>query len=185
MSPPNLILAVALSGVLALSACEPEPTGTLADPTLDDVQWVQRGIGVRYQVTVGGVRTSTLDADTTYSFGSDGQDSIVMSGMRLDLFEDNGAAQAYITSRTGMMVPLSQLMYARGNAVLDIPAEQRRIESDTMYFDPRGEGLVRSDVFTIMIDAEKTVCGTGFVSDLGFRNIEISGMMSGDQFCRR
>lgn len=168
---------------LVVIACTGEETGTLADPAFEGVEWVQRGIGVEYTIASSGVRESILRGDTIFSYGENGRDSTVVIGLHLEIYDAAGLLRATILSDSGWLHPYLSQLEARGEAKLSIPAEDRVIESDTMFFDYQEPGQVTSDMFTRIIDPEKVICGTGFVSDLEFRNVQVSQMRTGSAQC--
>ena len=166
-----------------LSGCNPEETGVIADPAFEGVTWVQRGVGVEYTIENNGVRSSILIADTAYSYGINGQDSTVVVGMLLQVFDAQGVVRATVNADGGWMHPFSKQMIARGSAELEIPALERVIHSENMYFDYSGVGSARSDLFTRMVDVERTICGTGFQSNLEFTDTQVFEMRTGQAQC--
>jgi LPS export ABC transporter protein LptC len=142
--------AIPASGDVALPACDNEIEG------------------LRQNLTREGVRTAFLQADRGCLWQN--SDTIVVEGFRLTVYQDDtGIEQAVVTGERGVLNTVSERMRANGNAILFIPAQGRRIESEELYYDPQANRMY-SDSATVMYMEGRVVEGSGFDSDLSFEN---------------
>ena len=95
-----------------------------------------------------------------------------MRTVNLIMYDEAGEERARVTSRTGLMNEDTQLMVARGDAVLVMA--DRRIESAEIHYEPQRD-RIWSDSTTIMTMTEggRVVEGSAFLSDANFENIFI------------
>jgi LPS export ABC transporter protein LptC len=163
--------ALLLLGILA--ACGEEgaipASGDVALPACDnEIE------GLRQNLTREGVRTAFLQADRGCLWQN--SDTIVVEGFRLTVYQDDtGLEQAVVTGERGVLNTVSERMRANGNAILFIPAQGRRIESEELYYDPQANRMY-SDSATVMYLEGRVVEGSGFESDLSFENPTIRQM---------
>lgn len=154
--------------VLAVAACGEE--GTI--PASADVRLpsCDNEIGDMTQnLSRDGVRTAFLQADRACLW--ENADTIVVESFRLTVYEEGtGVEEAVVTGNRGVLNLTTQQMRANGSAVLFIPSQSRRIESEELYYDPQGNRMY-SDSTTFMYHEGRVLEGSGFTSDLGFENV--------------
>lgn len=128
-------------------------------------------------LTSSGVREGRVEADTAYAFYD--SSLVRLKGMRLVFYQADGTERASVTADEGEMDENSDRMVARGNVVLIVLADGRRIETAELYYDPHQE-RIWSDSTTVQTLAGGSVTrGTSFESDLEFRNVRIANIRGG------
>jgi len=157
--------------IVALAACggspqEPAATGDFR-PLPSDIM-----TNVTFRPTTDGVQTALLRSDTVYMRKDSARYDLI--GVDLQMFDETGQLSATLTSETGEYSTLGQEMVARGNVVLITVDDERRIESEELYYDPNTR-RVWSDVATVMYEGGHAYRGTAFTADDGFRNVTIPG----------
>lgn len=124
--------------------------------------------GLTQNLTSEGVRTAFLQADRGCLWQN--SDTLVVEGFRLTVYQDEtGIEQAVVTGDRGVLNTVTERMRANGNAVLFIPAQGRRIESEELFYDPQANRMY-SDSATVMYLEGRIIEGSGFESDLSFEN---------------
>ncbi len=180
MNIRRLLLFGALVG--GLSACA-EPTNTpVASSDLQDIKADVVFYGMESYLTAEGIRQGRVQADTAYMFND--SSSIEVRGMHVVFYDDNGREKATVTSEQGELDRKSDRMVARGNVVLVVAADGRKIESSELHYDP-DLNRIWSDSATVMYDGSKVTRGSSFQSDLEFKNVRIEnprGALGGDIF---
>jgi LPS export ABC transporter protein LptC len=166
MPRPVLLLLVCLLA-LPLAACGEEgaipASADVALPACDN-----EIDGLTQYLTSEGIRTAFLQADRGCLWQN--SDTIVVEGFRLTVYQDEtGIEQAVVTGERGVLNTVTERMRANGNAVLFIPAQGRRIESEELFYDPQANRMY-SDSATTMYLEGRIVEGSGFESDLSFEN---------------
>lgn len=109
---------------------------------------------------------------------------IQVHGMHVVFYDTDGRQKATVTSDRGELDRKSERMIARGNVVLVVAADGRKIESAELHYDPDLNRLW-SDSATVMYNGADTTKGSSFQSDLEFKNVEIKnprGALGGDIF---
>jgi hypothetical protein len=87
------------------------------------------------------------------------------------VFTEDGVPRATVTADRGRMEQgTSQTMLAQGNVILILPAEDRRIESEELWYD--GE-RVWSDSATTYRNNGRVTRGSCFRSNLSFTEVEV------------
>jgi LPS export ABC transporter protein LptC len=163
----GLVVAVTLGA----AACDGPTETTVAS---DDIQGVEADIvvfGMTSFLSARGVREGRVVADTAYIFN----DSTVqkLRGMEVVFYGEDGREQATVRAREGELDPSTDRMVARGNVVLTVHEDRRRIETAELHYDPARDRLW-SDSATVQTLANGAVSrGTSFQSDLTFRNMRI------------
>jgi LPS export ABC transporter protein LptC len=160
--------------VLALvaGACSEEPETPVAASELQELEADQAVFGMRMYITVEGIREALLYADTAYTY----RDSVEIDvrSLQLTLYGETGNERAFVTANRGAVDPNTQRMQARGNVVLTIPEQNRRIESSQLNYDPNRD-RIWSDTATVMIHDGRRSTGDAFESDLDFTSVRIFG----------
>lgn len=164
---------LALAGALgAAGACSDQPQTPVAAADLLELEADMAVFGMQQAITVEGVRKALLAADTAYTYRD--STAIDVRALRLTLYTDTGVERAFVTAQRGTIEPNSQRMEARGNVVLTIPDQARRIESEQLHYDPNRD-RIWSDTFTVMIHQGQRSTGEAFESDLEFTSVKIFG----------
>lgn len=161
----RLLGALCLVGV---GACGEEGTiPASADVTLPSCD---NEIGDMTQnLSKDGVRTAFLQADRACLW--ENADTIVVESFRLTVYQEGtGVEDAVVTGSRGVLNLTTQQMRANGSAILFIPSQGRRIESEELYYDPQGNRMY-SDSATFMYHEGRVLEGSGFTSDLAFENV--------------
>jgi len=168
LSRKNLTPVVALVAAVTVSACGDESTRPVVPPELEGIEATSIQYGFRFNMTREGVREARATADRAFVF----QDSTVVhldGNVRLLSYDpDTGRELAEVTSEWGRLNLSSNAMLARGNAVLVIREDERRIESPELHYAPE-RNQIWSDSASVMYTDERIIEGSGFESDLQFR----------------
>lgn len=160
----------AVVALLTAGACGEPPETPVAAADLQELQADMAVFGMRQYITVEGVREALLEADTAYTYRDSTE--IDVRALRLTLYSETGSERAFVTAQRGSVDPNTQRMQARGNVVLTIPDQARRIESEQLQYDPNRD-RIWSDTFTVMIHQGQRSTGEAFESDLGFTSVKI------------
>jgi LPS export ABC transporter protein LptC len=155
-----------------LVACEgpTEATGAVGDLANIDADNVMFGM-VSY-LTSKGVRQGRIDADTAYVYND--SSSVQLQGMHVVFYAEDGQERATVVAERGELDQISDRMIARGNVVLTIHGDGRKIESAELLYDPDRD-MIWSDSATVQTLADGRVTrGTAFESDLSFNNVTIA-----------
>lgn len=177
------IYVAALSALVA-AACN----GTTA-PVVDNYAALpadQVAFGVTYVTTDNGVRRANLRADTTLMYND--SSLVDLHGVELDLYDENGAHQATLTSLSGQLNRGTNMMIARGAAECDLNtgagcvvltvrgADGSTIWTQELHYDP-AQKRIWSDTRTRRRLANgQVVQGQSFTADDQFRNVTIRGL---------
>lgn len=166
--PPAALSALLLAGLAACGdrSAIPATTGeAVALPCDNQIE------ELTHTMTVNGVREAWLQADEACLW--ENADTIVVERFRLVLHDQGtGIEKATVTGQSGVLDLRTRRMRATGNAVLIIPAQGRRIESEQLLYDPAAN-LMRSDTTTFMYLPDRIIEGSGFESDLEFLNVRV------------
>ena len=162
--------ALLACAALAAAACEEQVATTPLPEELRALNADQVLFDIVTHVTVDGIREARIQADTAYIWQD--STSVAMRTVNLIMYDEAGEERARVTSRTGLMNEDTQLMVARGDAVLVMA--DRRIESAEIHYEPQRD-RIWSDSTTIMTMTEggRVVEGSAFLSDANFENIFI------------
>ena len=157
----------------ALAACEVDaPVATVSDP--------DRFLGADAIVMGGvttisnpeGIRTAHLQFDTAYQWGDSTHQAL--RGVNLTVFDDDGSERATVTSLRGTFEPLAERLTARGEVVLVVPFQDRRLETEELHYDPELNQLWSDSAF-VMTEEGRQREGSSFRSDLEFRDFVVQG----------
>ena len=138
-----------------------------------DVQGIGADIvyyGMVSYLTASGVREGRVQADTAYWFSDSA--TVKLKGMRLVFYNSDGTERASVTADAGELDENTDRMVARGNVVLIVLSDGRRIETAELNYNP-GEDRIWSDSMTVMNDGGVVSRGMGFNSDLQFRQTRV------------
>ncbi len=158
------VAVIALS--LLSGACTEETTTPVASPPLLETGADMVMQGLRFLVTIDGVRDAEVFADSAFFY----QDSSIyhLVDPEMLLFTESGAQRARVTARRGRFNPTTQELLATGGVILVITEGDKRVESEELNYDPNGD-RIWSDSATTMVEPGRVTEGFGFESDLNFR----------------
>ncbi len=167
LSHKSLTPLLGLAITLLLSACEEEAVRPVAAPELEMMQADAVAYGFEYLLTREGIREAIAYADEAYTY----EDSTVVhlrSNVRLVSYDrDTGLPTAEVSADWGRLNISSNALLARGNAVLVLEQDSRRIESSELHYAPE-QNRIWSDSASVMYSEGYIVEGNGFESDLQF-----------------
>lgn len=171
MSRNTLAFAAVLVASLGSAACEEPTRAPVAPPELQELGADNVYYGMVSYITASGVREGRIQADTAYAFADSGR--VDMRGMELVLYEDDGRARATVTAERGELEEDTDRMVARGNVLLVLHADGRRIESPELHYDPNRDRIWSDSATVQTLPGGRVTRGTAFESDLDFQNIRI------------
>jgi LPS export ABC transporter protein LptC len=164
-------VAVCLLGA-TLAACQGPTDATSSPGDLAGIQADNVIFGMVSYLTSKGVRQGRIDADTAYIYND--SSSIQLEGMHVVFYAEDGTERAVVVAERGELDQVSDRMVARGNVVLTIRTDGRKIESPELQYDPNRD-RIWSDSATVMTMADGRVTrGTSFESDLSFENVKVA-----------
>jgi LPS export ABC transporter protein LptC len=100
--------------------------------------------GMEHNVSNGGIRTAHVTADTAFVFND--SSAIQLRVVDLDVFNEQGAVRAELTSQKGELDQNTNRMVARGNVVLVVQGpDGRTIYTEELHYDP-SQKQIWSDV---------------------------------------
>ena len=162
---PGALVAAAVLGA-AGAACEgggARPTATVqAADTADQVLE-----GFSHYVTAEGVRKSRIEADTAYFY--EASQLALLRGLRATFYDSKGAESSHLTALHGTYRWQDGSMQADGKVVV-ISTDGRRLETETLKFDPKKNQIWTDEAFRFLHDNE-LMQGTGFSSDPDCKNV--------------
>ena len=172
MNERTWIRGVVALGLLALAACDGPTQTPVADQELLDLQADNVMYGMVSFLTASGVREGRVQADTAYAYADSAR--VVIRGMNISFFNEDGTERATVTADGGELDENTDRMLARGNVVLIVHVDGRKIESAELNYDPNLD-RIWSDSATVQTLANGQVTrGTAFESDLEFKNVRIA-----------
>lgn len=174
----KLLVLVAASLVAPLlAACDgPIDTPVASQDVLSiDADVVQTGM-VSF-LTASGVREGRVEADTAFAYYDSA--TVTLKGMRISFYNPDGTERASVTADGGELDEDTDRMVARGNVVLVVHGDGRRIETAELHYDP-GRDRIWSDSATVQTMPNGAVTrGTAFESDLDFQRVVIRNIRGG------
>jgi len=124
--------------------------------------------GFEYMLTREGTREAIAYADEAYSY----EDSTVVHlrfNVRLVSYDKiTGLPLAEVSADWGRLNLSNNALLARGNAVLILDEDARRIESSELHYAPE-MSRIWSDSASVMYSEGRIIEGSGFESDLQFQ----------------
>lgn len=173
----RLLLYGALGLVVAASssACSDEEAHPIASAALLELDADHMTVGMDHEMTQDGVRYAHLRADTAFYYA----DSTEWALRQVDMtvFTTTGAERATMTALRGVLDEETEAMVARGDVVLLLPDRNGRLESSELHYDPIRRRFW-SDSATVWREGSQVSRGSGFESDLEFRNVTVRGASS-------
>jgi len=163
---PALLLLVAF-----LAGCGADPTG---DDTMV-VMFDHLGadaiiVDTEHRISNGGLPRGILWADTAYMYEAEGRMHVRKPSA--DLFDEYGRVSAHITGAEGDIVLETEYLVVRGDVVLTMPENNRRITTEVLNFDCNSNAIW-SESPTTMVEDGVTLQGSGFRADCEMQNLEI------------
>ena len=158
--------------------------GTARDALPDSADQVM--IGLRHQMTNGGVRRARLYADTAYFY--DEGNRIELRNVRTVFFTEAGDSNATMTGRQGTYDVRQQKLDGRGNVVL-VSVDGRRLTSPHLVYD-RIANQVTSDTAFDFTEPGRQLRGIGLRTDPQLRNVQVlrsakgRAQLGGDELSR-
>jgi LPS export ABC transporter protein LptC len=167
----NRCLAYVVLVSLALFGCQ-EEAPVVTSPQNRFLEADAVVIEGEHYFTQEGIRSAHLVFDTAFQW----RDSVDthLAGLTLTVFNEDGSERARVTSDRGTLDRRGDRMTARESVVLVVPAQDRRVETEELHYDPDA-GRMWSDSSFVMLHAGRTLRGSSFTSDLEFRNFRILG----------
>ena len=156
---------------VALAACTEDQGGPVAGEDLVNIPADYAIYGMTAFMTASGVREGRVLADTAYMFGDSAV--VTLHGMEVSFFSPNGTARATVTARYGEWDQRTDRMSARGDAVLIVHGDLRRIESQELNYDPERDRIWSDSTTVETLSNGQVTRGSAFESDLEFRNVRI------------
>lgn len=170
---PRKTMAISLVILLcALPACEEEAPVSTVPPEWVDFDADGIVFQMQHRFTQDGQTRALVVADTAIQWNDSA--SIALRGVRLEVFQDDGSARGIVTSERGSLDPVTEELVARGGAVLVVPGQNRRVESEELNFQPRNDLLWTDSAFVMHHDG-RPFRGEWFRTDLEFRDVRIGG----------
>lgn len=174
--PRRSCVAIALlSLVLAGAGCRDEGNSPVASAELVNMPADQVIYNLNHFMTADGIRKAHLRADTAY-FHEDSA-TMRMRTVHMTVHDEQGREQAVVTAEGGWLDSRSELMMAWGNVVVVAQDQGKRIETQELHFDPRGD-RIWSTVPTVLRESGRTIRGSGFESDGQLRNVRVTDARS-------
>lgn len=166
------VVGVAGAIVLGMAACGESPP--LLTVPAEFVAFDADGIvfGMTHRFTQEGRLEAIVRADTAIQW----QDSstVHLRGVDLRVFHEDGSERARVTSTRGILDLRTERMAAYGDVLLVMAESNRRLESQEIHYDPRGDRMW-SDSSFVYFQGSRRTSGRGFESDIEFRNFQIRG----------
>lgn len=167
-----ILFGIVGTASLGTAACDAPTDTPVASVDILELQADLVQYGMVSFLTASGVREGRVEADTAYAYNDSAK--VVIRGMRIAFYNDDGTERANITADGGELDENSDRMLARGNVVLIIHADGRKIESAELNYDPNRD-RIWSDSATVQTMRNGQVTrGTAFESDMEFKNVRIA-----------
>lgn len=162
----------ALASVAAVAACDGPTDAGLASRDLQEIEADLVYYDMTSYLSSGGVREGRVRADTAYMYRDSSR--VDLTGMHIVFYDEQGRDKATVTALGGEMDTRSDRMVARGDVVLIVHSDGRKIETPELHYDPDLD-RIWSDSATVQTLADGRVTrGSTFRSDLEFNNVEIT-----------
>jgi LPS export ABC transporter protein LptC len=163
------LMVVVVLGIVA--ACDGPTETPIAGGDLLGVDADQVVFGMTSYLSASGVREGRVMADTMFMFND--SSSVLLRRMEVVFYDEDGRERATITALSGEMDQSTDRMVARGNVVLMVHQDRRKIETPELHYDPVRD-RIWSDSTTVQTLADGSVSrGTAFRSDMTFQNMRV------------
>lgn len=172
MTDMRVLLLIAL--IATVAGCGAESTTPAAVADASQLPADQVIYGLRHNMTKDGIRTGVLVSDTAFLFETGRK--LDLRTVNLQFYGESGRETGTLTSETGEYEISTGSFVARGGVVLitQSPNGRRRLETEELHYDVRGDRLWSDKAFT-MREGGRTTRGDSFRTDAAFRNWEVSG----------
>ena len=168
------LAVIGLVSILGLTACDEPVETAVASEALLEIGADNVVFGMVAFMTSRGIRDGRVNADTAYMFADSA--SAQLHQMSIVFYNANGTARATVTGTSGDWDQQTDRMTARGDVVLLVHDDGRKIESSELHYDPN-QNRIWSDSATAQTLANGSVTrGSAFQSDMEFRNVRISSI---------
>ncbi len=165
--------------VSATSGCtaggDDGPLTELEDVPADEILYV-----TSRNLTRDGVREGMLEADSIHIWRDSTHARVY--GLTLFLYDGQGREKGRVTADAGRLSSVSAELWAYGNALLAVPAdelnEEREIAAEELFFDLDRE-RIWTNVPVRMMRGGCRVTGDGFETDLAFNDLRIDAPREG------
>ena len=176
---PRWLPLLVVSFASAASGCTPGgdngPLTELEDVAADEILYV-----TSRNLTRDGVREGMLEADSIHLWHDSTHARVY--GLTLFLYDRQGREKGRVTADAGRLSSVSAELWAYGNALLNVPAdelnEEREIAADELFFDLDRE-RIWTNVPVRMMRGGCRVTGDGFETDLAFNDLRIEAPREG------
>ncbi len=119
-----------------------------------------------------GALRARVHGDTAYTWEDSARTRLVP--LEADLLDANGTMTARLTAAEGELDLDTRRMVARGGVVLAAVADDRRLLTEELHYDP-ARGRIWSDVPTVLFRDDLRLEGSGFRADESLTEIELLG----------
>lgn len=161
-----------LAAAVLLAACDGPTETPVASNELQNIEADLIHYGMVSYLTASGVREGRVQADTAYVYND--SSSLQLRGMRVAFYDEQGRDRATVVAERGELDQNTDRMIARGNVVLTIHGDGRRIESAELNYDPNRDQIWSDSATVLTYPDGRVTRGTSFQSDLEFRNVQVA-----------
>jgi len=166
-------IAIAVAAAACLNSPDEEIPTEFEEIDADEVMY-----GVEHYMTNNGVREALMSTDTMYIWRDSTHTWAI--GLALQVYDKRtGNDQATITADSGRLDMRANELQAIGNAVLDIPDQDRQIRTEELWVSPDSD-RIWSDLPVVMRQSGCEIEGDRFDSDLSFKRVKLWGTRERD-----
>jgi LPS export ABC transporter protein LptC len=170
MRNPTLAAAAAALLVAACNGTTAPVGGSYESLPADQVIY-----GMTHNMTVDGVRSAHLRADTALVFNDSA--AIQLRRLSLELYTESGTVRAELTSQGGSLDQNTNRMVARGQVVLQVRGDNAMtLRTEELHYDPN-QKVIWSDVQTerVMANGQRNTMNS-FRADERMGNFRAEGL---------
>jgi LPS export ABC transporter protein LptC len=160
-------LGICASLVLGAACGAPDRNVAAAAGTVADSA-DQTMFGLSQILTKDGVKQAYLQVDTAFMYEASGRVDL-RGHLKVTFYSVQGAPQSVLTGKEGTLFTRTNEMSARNDVLVVRTADQARLRTDYLQFDP-ARNEVRTDRPYVADKAAQHFEGVGFVCDPGFTN---------------
>ncbi|MEE8577833.1 MAG: LPS export ABC transporter periplasmic protein LptC [candidate division Zixibacteria bacterium] len=172
-----LTYMVAVSAVLSLLfGCSTEQREQMPQSTvIDTIRPDTEIYGATIHRYAGATLTTSIYADTIRKY--DLLDSTMGYNISIDIYDSSGTPTSQLIGDSGWTRDRTEEFHVYGHVVL-ITEESGRLETDSLYFDPRTDSVF-TDAFVKIMMPNDTVSGFGLESNRALTGFKILNQVSG------
>ncbi len=166
-------LVITCAAALA-TACQKAPVGPVGEdlPALEADRVMY---GVDFFSNSDGVKRARTHADTAYAFNNPDSASLHLRVLRVEIYDESGGRVGTVTAKSGVIDSRTKAMVARGNVVLIMNKDGKRVETQELHYDPNSH-RVWSNVPSVIVERDGSRRTTEtFETDDKFRNFRATG----------